>query len=232
MTAMHPTMTEHDWRFPRRPAHAAAAAASAAAGTRDAGRFDHRDAYTHAARSRPAMASAARPAAGTAAAPGPRTMTTGPGGPRSGLQDFRLDLSLTHGAVHPDLLRPAAFPSFEQSAARENQRLEEMQRQDPLATQIWRFYTKTKQLLPAQERMENLTWRLMHLELQKRRAANAAKYGYVLVWFLESWRERCAVLTLGANQEIAVCQQRRMHPVVLRNCVSRPSMPRCHRRTQ
>jgi GATA-binding protein len=108
------------------------------------------------------------------------------------LQDFRLDLSLTHGAVHPDLLRPAAFPSFEQSAARENQRLEEMQRQDPLATQIWRFYTKTKQLLPAQERMENLTWRLMHLELQKRRAANAAKYGYVLVWFPESGRERCA----------------------------------------
>jgi len=94
---------------------------------------------------------------------------------RSGLYDSRFDLPLTHGGANPDLLRAAAFPPFQQSARREVQNMEEMQRQDPLATQIWKFYAKTKQLLPAQERMENLTWRMMHLKLQRTRAANAIK---------------------------------------------------------
>jgi GATA-binding protein len=102
-------------------------------------------------------------------------MTTGPNGFRSGLRDSRLDLPLTHGGAHPDLLRSAAFPPFQQSAARERQNLEEMQRQDPLATQIWKFYARTKQALPAQERMENLTWRMMHVKLLRTRAANAIK---------------------------------------------------------
>lgn len=43
---------------------------------------------------------------------------------------------------------------------------EEMQKQDPLATEIWRFFSKTKQQLPNMERMENLTWRMMHVKLK------------------------------------------------------------------
>ncbi|CAK7272620.1 Sodium- and chloride-dependent GABA transporter 1 [Sporothrix epigloea] len=43
---------------------------------------------------------------------------------------------------------------------------EEKQKQDPLATEIWRFFSRTKQLLPNQERMENLTWRMMHVKLK------------------------------------------------------------------
>lgn len=96
---------------------------------------------------------------------------------RTGLHEFRLDLPLTHAtAHHHDLLRTSAFPPFQQSAARAEQSLEEMQKQDPLATQIWKFYAKTKLLLPAQERMENLTWRMMHLKLHQARAGNAAKW--------------------------------------------------------
>lgn len=102
-------------------------------------------------------------------------MTTGPSGQRPGPRESRLDLPLTQGAAHPDLLRSAAFQPFQRSAAREAQNLDEMQRQDPLATQIWKFYARTKQLLPAQERMENLTWRMMHLKLQRTRTANAIK---------------------------------------------------------
>jgi GATA-binding protein len=82
---------------------------------------------------------------------------------------------LTHGGAHPDLLRAAAFPPFQQIVARETQNLEEMQKRDTLAIQVWRFYAKTKLLLPAQERMENLTWRMMHLKLHGARAANALK---------------------------------------------------------
>ncbi|KAK4124978.1 hypothetical protein N657DRAFT_343363 [Parathielavia appendiculata] len=162
LTPMHPTMTEHDFRFPRRPA-------DAATGGRRPDRFDQ--AYTLTGDSRPAGLSTTAAAARRAAA-GPGMMTTGPSGMRAGLHDVRLELPLTHGGAHPDaLLRTAAFPPFQQATARANQNLDEMQRQDPLATQVWRFYAKTKQLLPAQERMENLTWRMMHLKLQRRRAA-------------------------------------------------------------
>jgi GATA-binding protein len=144
----------------------------------------------------------------------PRIMTTGPTGQRSGLRESRLDLPLTHGAAHPDMLRSAAFQPFQQNMMREGQSLDEMQRQDPLATQIWKFYARTKQLLPAQERMENLTWRMMHLKLQRTRAANAIKY----------------VFRLAAVSKTTVLQaHQRMPPAGLRNCASRPSMPRCRR---
>ncbi|KAK1145858.1 Sodium- and chloride-dependent GABA transporter 1 [Aspergillus melleus] len=45
---------------------------------------------------------------------------------------------------------------------------DEMQRQDPLATQIWKLYSRTKAQLPNQERMENLTWRMMAMSLKRK----------------------------------------------------------------
>ncbi|KAK4102104.1 hypothetical protein N658DRAFT_485482 [Parathielavia hyrcaniae] len=169
LTPMHPTMTEHDFRFPRRPA------ADAAIGARRPDRFDHSYTLAGDPRSGGLSATAAAAAAARRVAAAPGITTTGPSGMRAALHDARLELPVTHGAAHPDgLLRTAAFPPFQQAAARANhQNLDEMQRQDPLATQVWRFYAKTKQLLPAQERMENLTWRMMHLKLQQTRAAMA-----------------------------------------------------------
>ncbi|KAK4043745.1 hypothetical protein C8A01DRAFT_32063 [Parachaetomium inaequale] len=174
LAPMHPTVTEHDFRFPRRPG------AAAAPGTRNPDRFDHAYTSTASGGARPAAPSTTTAAPRPAAATGTATMTTGPNGLRSGLHDSRLDLPLTHGGAHPDLLRSAAFQPFQQTAARERQNLDEMQRQDPLATQIWRFYARTKQALPAQERMENLTWRMMHVKLLRTRAANAIKHGRAL----------------------------------------------------
>ncbi|KAJ6786995.1 hypothetical protein PWT90_04128 [Aphanocladium album] len=43
-----------------------------------------------------------------------------------------------------------------------------MQSEDPLAAQVWKFFTKTKQNLPNQQRMENLTWRMMALSMRKK----------------------------------------------------------------
>ena len=48
-----------------------------------------------------------------------------------------------------------------------------MQKKDPLATQIWKLYSKTKTRLPNQERMENLTWRMMAMSLKRREQMQA-----------------------------------------------------------
>ncbi|RUP44388.1 hypothetical protein BC936DRAFT_149541 [Jimgerdemannia flammicorona] len=43
-------------------------------------------------------------------------------------------------------------------------------KQDPLATQVWRLYTKAKDTLPNGSRLENLTWRMMAMTLNKKRS--------------------------------------------------------------
>jgi GATA-binding protein len=88
---------------------------------------------------------------------------------RANLQHLTLDLASTYTTAQDELLRSSVFPPFQDSAGSLSQSPEELQRLDPLATQVWRFFTKTKQLLPAQERMENLTWRMMHMNLRRRR---------------------------------------------------------------
>ena len=45
---------------------------------------------------------------------------------------------------------------------------EELQREDPLATQVWRLYARTKANLPHAQRMENLTWRMMGMALRRK----------------------------------------------------------------
>lgn len=55
---------------------------------------------------------------------------------------------------------------------------EEAAKNDPLAAQVWKAYAKAREALPNGQRMENLTWRMMHLTLKKREelaAAAAAK---------------------------------------------------------
>ncbi|KAK9455157.1 hypothetical protein V1511DRAFT_488022 [Dipodascopsis uninucleata] len=44
----------------------------------------------------------------------------------------------------------------------------EILKDDPLATKIWKMYTKAKSSLPNQERMENLTWRMMAMSLRRK----------------------------------------------------------------
>jgi GATA-binding protein len=57
---------------------------------------------------------------------------------------------------------------------------DEMAKKDPLASQVWKAYARDRGTLPNGARMENLTWRLMHLTLKKteekeaREAAEAA----------------------------------------------------------
>ena len=54
---------------------------------------------------------------------------------------------------------------------------EELAKQDPLATQVWKMYAKTKATLPNGQRMENLTWRMMALALKKKKEDEDRKVG-------------------------------------------------------
>lgn len=87
----------------------------------------------------------------------------------------KLDFSAGNSA-RKELLRESFFPTWkDDSAGDELDSPDEMQKKDPLATQIWRLYSKTKKQLPNQERMENLTWRMMAMSLRKRKQEEAAR---------------------------------------------------------
>ncbi|ODO08802.1 GATA type zinc finger protein asd-4 [Cryptococcus wingfieldii CBS 7118] len=45
---------------------------------------------------------------------------------------------------------------------------DEMAKKDPLAAQVWKAYARARETLPNGQRMENLTWRMMHLTLKKK----------------------------------------------------------------
>lgn len=81
----------------------------------------------------------------------------------------KLDISPEHNHTREELLREAFFPDWRDDAT--NADLgppDEMQKKDPLATQVWKLYHKTKTQLPNHERMENLTWRMMAINLKRK----------------------------------------------------------------
>jgi len=47
--------------------------------------------------------------------------------------------------------------------------LGKLAKEDPLATQVWKMYARTKAKLPHAQRMENITWRMMALALKKKK---------------------------------------------------------------
>ena len=82
--------------------------------------------------------------------------------------DSNLEFSLEEAAARKGMLEKPFFPSFKNDAGDANlDDPEEMQKNDPLATQIWRLYSKAKTSLPNAERMENLTWRMMAMNMRR-----------------------------------------------------------------
>lgn len=74
-----------------------------------------------------------------------------------------LDVESLYDSAQKHLSRDDVFTDLRRGTNPEDM---DMEKQDPLATQIWRFFAKTKQHLPNQERMVNLTWRMMHVKLR------------------------------------------------------------------
>lgn len=142
------SITEHDFRFPRRPA----------------GSFSDE-----------AFPSTASPStANTSVTPQSATATYYNFADSGASELDKLDFSAASSA-RKELLRESFFPTWKDDAADNSlDSPDEMQKKDPLATQIWRLYSKTKKQLPNSERMENLTWRMMAMNLRKAREQEAA----------------------------------------------------------
>ncbi|KAL9106650.1 MAG: hypothetical protein Q9227_008370 [Pyrenula ochraceoflavens] len=86
----------------------------------------------------------------------------------------KLDLSPEARTARSELLRDSVFPDWKNDAGGNDlESPEEMQKQDPLGTQIWKLYSRTKTRLPNQERMENLTWRMMAMNMKRREHSQA-----------------------------------------------------------
>lgn len=73
--------------------------------------------------------------------------------------------------VLSDSLFPVKSPSVTDDESITDERIETdgETKKDPLATQVWRMYTKAKDSLPNGSRMENLTWRMMAMTLTKKK---------------------------------------------------------------
>ncbi|KAJ4132913.1 Sodium- and chloride-dependent GABA transporter 1 [Fusarium falciforme] len=131
---MNPTITEHDFRFPRRPSAWPSAAAHHAPIQRGGGRPGHLP------NARDASAS---------------------------FKEHNADMSRTYSVARGGLTGSALFPFLQNGLTESDQGIYKMQQDDPLATQVWKFFARTKQQLPSQHRMENLTWRMMALSMRK-----------------------------------------------------------------
>ncbi|GAN02876.1 hypothetical protein MAM1_0029d02325 [Mucor ambiguus] len=81
--------------------------------------------------------------------------------------------SLAASTLLSDSLFPPRKPSLMDSNEEEetSELMDSKSKTDPLATQVWRLYTKAKDTLPNGSRLENLTWRMMAMTLNKKRAA-------------------------------------------------------------
>ncbi|OTB04639.1 hypothetical protein M426DRAFT_58139 [Hypoxylon sp. CI-4A] len=92
------------------------------------------------------------------------------------MHELNLDFTKPSNPIMIDFLQSSTLKNPRYSVFGNNESLEAMQQTDPLAMQVWRFFRNTKQNLPSQERMENLTWRMMHLGLQRRKQEEDARY--------------------------------------------------------
>ena len=88
----------------------------------------------------------------------------------------KLDISPENKQTRRDLFREAFFPDWKDDAASADLgNPHDMQKKDPSATQIWKLYSNAKAQLPHKERMENITWRMMAMNL-KRKEMEQARY--------------------------------------------------------
>jgi GATA-binding protein len=83
--------------------------------------------------------------------------------------DSKLGLSRTGSAARRTLLEDSFFDSWEDEGSTDLLGSpEETPRKDPLAAQIWVLYGRIKTQMPNAERMENLTWRMMSMNLRRK----------------------------------------------------------------
>ncbi|KAL9051615.1 MAG: hypothetical protein Q9162_005921 [Coniocarpon cinnabarinum] len=76
--------------------------------------------------------------------------------------------SPSHNEAAATVLQQSVFPAWKNDASGpEMDSPEEMQKKDPLGIAIWKLYSRTKIQLPNKERMDNLSWRMMSMNLRQ-----------------------------------------------------------------
>ncbi|EFX02942.1 gata transcriptional activator [Grosmannia clavigera kw1407] len=137
------TITEHDYRFPRRPMEHA-----------PMHHDEHNSHFTDDSFQQELMNLTT---VGASAAPD-HDLSTKPSDSSSGC--LRLDIEYNSSSVQKRPSRDDVFADLRLGTTANGPE------QDSLATEVWRFFSKTKQQLPNQERMANLSWRMMHVKLR------------------------------------------------------------------
>jgi hypothetical protein len=82
--------------------------------------------------------------------------------------EARMDFLPAEDSGRRGMLDEAIFPAFGNDAGSPSaESPEQMKKNDPLGTQIWKLYSRAKTQLPNAERMENLTWRMMAMNMRR-----------------------------------------------------------------
>lgn len=109
--------------------------------------------------------------------------------------DGAMEISSAQDSARRGVLQDAIFPAFGNDAGApgpDADSPEQMQKNDPLGTQIWKLYSRAKTQLPNAERMENLTWRMMAMNM--RRAEMDRNKGYARCPFAFAPLPACPLL--------------------------------------
>ncbi|TIB89586.1 hypothetical protein E3Q19_03034 [Wallemia mellicola] len=70
--------------------------------------------------------------------------------------------------------KQSLLPTSPQSPPQADDDINPESKDDPIASQVWKMYTRQKASLPNGQRMENLTWRMMAMSLRRKRESEAA----------------------------------------------------------
>lgn len=110
-----------------------------------------------------------------------------------------------------------------------------MQKKDPLGTLVWKLYKKTKAELPNQERMENLTWRMMAMNLKRKEQEQARCVWLRLplrpladsAWQIVSTDERCRARAERHRPAARIRERARPHAPRRLHLLLVDRLPRC-----
>ncbi|KAF2668942.1 hypothetical protein BT63DRAFT_413422 [Microthyrium microscopicum] len=102
------------------------------------------------------------PAAASDTAPASPPPLPNPSLSQTGALNTKAALSPGQQRFHNTILNQTLFPAL-QNDATDLAAPRDLEANDPLALQVWKFYRNTKLLLPNANRLENLSWRIMFI---------------------------------------------------------------------
>jgi GATA-binding protein len=86
----------------------------------------------------------------------------------STLESNKVDFYAAATATRDGVLRESIFQEWKDDASSlDTLDPEEMQKKDPLGVELWKLFSKTKSQLPNSDRLTNLSWRMMSMNLRR-----------------------------------------------------------------